>query len=853
MLIPLPIDPLLPRVVEQLRQHPALVITAPPGTGKTTRVPRALFEAGFAEAGQILILEPRRLATRLAAARVAEELGEKTGKTVGYSMRFETVEGPETRLRFITEGVLSRRIIQDPTLAGISVVVLDEFHERHLTTDVALAFLRRLQQQKRALKLIVMSATLDADVVASFLQAPVVRGEGSRFEVEIEFEERRDDRPLHERIASAATRLERAGVDGHVLVFLPGSYEIRRAAEALDVVARRAGLAVVPLHGDLTAAEQARAVRESPQRKIILATNVAETSITIPGVAAVIDSGLARVAGHSAWNGLPTLTIEKVSKASADQRAGRAGRTRAGRVVRLYSRSDYEARPERALPEIRRADLAETLLSLHGAGVAEPGDLPWFEPPAETALAAAAQLLVRLGALDENKCLTDIGRRMLRLPLHPRLARLIVEGERLGVVGDACIAAALLSERDIRLDARGGPGNAHPRRSSRAAALSDLIELLDLFREAERSGFEGEILRRLGLDPRALGSADRARHQLGRLLHGRGCVKASPGPQQNSEEALLIATLTAFPDRVAKRRAAGSRELLLAVGGSARLSDTSVVHHAPLMVAVDAEERKGRKGSPDTQGVLVRLASAVEPEWLAAFLPDELGTSLELVWNDQEGRVEEIRKTRFGEIVLEESRRAAPPSTEASRLLANAVLAKGAHLFGDDEGGSSLQARLTLLAEYFPEEELTAVSDAGLREAVEQLCSGKRSFAELAGSSLTDILTRNLAPRQRSLLNRETPERVDLARRRNVRVHYEAGRAPWIESRLQDFLGMTSVPSICAGRLPLTVHLLAPNGQAVQVTRDLAGFWQRHYPSIRRELQRRYPKHAWPDPEELAR
>ncbi len=851
MLIPLPIDPLLPRIVELLQRHSALVISALPGAGKTTRVPRALYEAGLAERGDILVLEPRRLAARLAAARVAEELGEEVGRTVGYSMRFETVGGNETRVRFLTEGVLSRRIVQDPGLAGVSVVVLDEFHERHLVSDLALAFLRKLQIQNHRLKLVVMSATLDADPISAFLEAPVIRGEGLGFEVEIEYESRKDERPLHEKVGAAVARLVRAGLQGHVLVFLPGAFEIRRAAEALEPLAQQKGLRVIPLHGDLPVSEQSLAVRDSTEDKLILATNVAETSITIPGVTAVIDSGLARIARHSAWSGLPTIAVGKISKASANQRAGRAGRTCRGRVVRLYSRADYDARPEQTLPEIMRADLSETVLTLHGAGVDTPGALSWFEPPPRASMDAAVELLARLGALDGKRRLTGTGRRMLHFPVHPRLARLIVEGERLGVAEDTCAVAALLSQRDIRLDVRGRLGARHARKPGGAAGKSDLTELLDLFKDAEMRGIEAPAVDQPELDPRAVESAHKARRQLSRLLHTANGAAATHDSKREHEEALLIAILTGFPDRVARRRAPVSREILLAAGGSAVLSESSVVHHAQLMVAVDAEERKESIVGTETRSILVRLASAIEPEWLAALFPDELIQSVDLIWNDQAGRVEERRRTCYGEITLEEILRTAPPSAAASSILAGAVLAKGPGVFRDRGALTGLQARLSLLEKSFPEEKLPVFSEAECREIIVDTCAGKRSIEELERLSLADSLIRRLSGRQKSLLFRETPESVDLPRRKNVRVHYESAQPPWIESRLQDFLGMKSAPVICGGQVRLTVHLLAPNGRAVQVTQDLAGFWIRHYPAVRRELQRRYPRHVWPDPKEV--
>jgi len=422
---PLPVDEILPRAVETLRRARSLVVEAPPGAGKTTRLPPALLDAGVA-GGEVLVLEPRRIAARMSARRVAEERGEALGETVGYQVRFEDVSSARTRLRFLTEGVLTRRLLADPKLAGVGCVVLDEFHERHLQADLALALLRRLQRTSRPdLKLVAMSATLDAAPVARYLDdCAVLRSEGRRFEVKVEHLTRHDERPLELQVEAAVRRLVSEGLDGHVLVFLPGAAAIRRAQEACASVAAEAGLTVLPLHGELPAAEQDAAVRPSSRKKLILSTNVAETSVTIEGVAAVVDSGLARVASHSPWSGLPVLKVSRVSRASAVQRAGRAGRTREGRCLRLYTAQDFGARPEHDTPEVRRLDLAESVLELRAAGVGDPAAFEWFEAPSAEALEAAETLLRRLGATDASGRVTEAGRAMLRLPLHPRLAEL---------------------------------------------------------------------------------------------------------------------------------------------------------------------------------------------------------------------------------------------------------------------------------------------------------------------------------------------------------------------------------------------------------------------------------------------
>lgn len=829
----LPIDPLLPEVVTTLRRAPSLVLEAPPGAGKTTRVPRALLEAGFAEEGEILVLQPRRLPTRLAAARVAEELGEPLGQRVGYQVRFEDVSGPKTRLRFLTEGVLTRRLLSDPELRGVSVVILDEFHERHIAADLAIAWLLRLQRSLRPdLKIVVTSATLEGERVADYLGgAPLLRSEGRRFDVDVQHAERDDPRPLAERVAGAVKRVVARGLEGHLLVFLPGAAEIRRAAEALGPFAQEKGLLVLPLHGDLPPEEQDRAVRPSRRTKVILSTNVAESSVTIDGVVAVVDSGLARVAGHSPWSGLPTLQIAKISQASATQRAGRAGRTRDGLAIRLYTREDFASRPAHERAEIQRLDLAETCLALRAAGLADPGALDWFEHPPEAAVEAAEELLRRLGAVDAEGRIQEIGKRLASLPVHPRLGRWIVEGERLGVGREACRMAALVAERDILRGSLGGRGPAAE------VGVSDVLDRLERLEEAERGELRPQRLGALGLDTWAVRRVLQASRQLERRLRSRDALGG-----EEREEALLQVILRGFPDRVAKRRSPRSGELLLCGGGSVQLSESSVVQEGELLVVVEAEER----GSAGGRGGVARLVSQVEADWLLDLEGDALRAEDQWIWNPEAERVEHQSRILYGAIALEESRSPAPPVEEAQRILVEQVLSVGVERFWEPEELEAWRVRLALAREHlgasFP-----LLDEEFLREVVEGACFAKRSFAELEGGDFLNALQGRLGPDLLHQLERHLPERIPLPGGRRVRIRYEEGRPPWIASRLQDFFGMREGPVLLGGRLPLTLHLLAPNQRPVQVTQDLAGFWERHYPSLRRELSRRYPKHAWPE------
>jgi ATP-dependent helicase HrpB len=853
---PLPIDSLLPDIVASLRDSPRLVIEAPPGAGKTTRIPPTLLDAGIAAEGEILILEPRRIAARLAARQVASERGESLGEAVGYEVRFEKATGARTRLKYITEGILMRRLLSDPQLRGVSVVVLDEFHERHLEADFALALLKRLQQASRPdLRIVAMSATLNAAPIARFLNdCRVLRSEGRRFEVGIEHLARPDDRPLAEQVQGAVRRLLGEGLDGDALVFLPGAAEIRRAAEACAPLAAEFDLLVLPLHGELPLAEQDRAVRPAERRKIILSTNVAESSVTIEGVVAVVDSGLARIAQHSPWSGLPTFSVARTSRASAVQRAGRAGRMRPGRALRLYTAQDFAARADYEVPEILRADLASAALELHALGIADLNRLDWFEPPPAHALEQADALLSKLGALDDERKLTATGRRMLQLPLHPRLSRVVIEGEARGVARAACTVAALLSERDIRARQPLAKSAATETRTRNGVhGKSDLLGLLDLFTEAAAKNFNAESLRRLNLNPKAIESVERVRRQLERLL---GAGKEKPDTRIDQETELLISILAGYPDRVARRRKLPDRipgdnlELALAGGGSAMLAPESLVRAEEFLVAVDAEERRG-KGITRGTATLVRLASAIEPEWLLDLFAERIRETSHVEWNAQAERVETVNRLVYEELTLDESRKSVAGSEAVTSVLAEAALSAGFEDLIDREMVSRFLARIEVTRQACPELDLPELDEEDVRACILSLCEGRSSFSELReavrGGNLAQVLHARLNAGQARALAQMAPERATLARGRMVRINYERLKAPWIASRLQDFFGMKEAPRIAGGRVALVLHLLAPNGRAVQVTTDLSGFWSRHYAPLRRELGRRYPRHAWPE------
>ena len=770
----LPIDDLLPAIIESLRHHPNLVIEAPPGAGKTTRVPPAVLTLTN---GEVLVLEPRRLAARLAARRLAQERGERVGGTVGYQVRFEEISSAKTRLRFLTEGILARRLISDPRLTGVDFVILDEFHERHLETDLALALLRRLQGAGRPdLRLIVMSATLDSGPVARYLgNCPVLRSEGRLFDLDITHQPY-TARPLEEQVAGALETLPAGRNSGDILVFLPGAAEIRRAARECERLASRNDLLVLPLHGGLTPSEQDRAVSPAPNRKLILSTNVAESSITIEGVTAVIDSGLARIASDSPWTGLPTLEIRRISKASAIQRAGRAARTAPGRVIRLYTQEDFHRRAGRDTPEITRRELSELCLHLRAMGFAHPAELAWLEAPPEAAVSRAEELLERLGATGER------ARRLSRYPLHPRLARLVIEGLERGAGEEVCVAAALLS-------------------AGTHAKTCDLPHLIDSELDSRTQQYLDQIQR----------------------------IVRPPKQHRQAPNGLALATLAAFPDRVARRRK-GS-EALLSSGGSAKLA---CEERPEFLVAVDIEDRS-EHALP-----LVRLYCPIEPAWLIDLFPDRVSERTSVEWNRTAERVEAASALVYDKLVIEESRSGAPDPEQAAALLAERAVEAGIERFLDRRELDQFLARIAFASDHAP------IPKIGVESAFRALCRGLRSFAELkaAAPSLLPLLEQQI---RSTALNEVAPSRIRLPGGRQTAVHYEVGKPPWIASRLQDFFGMRETPRIANGKVALVVHLLAPNQRPVQTTTDLAGFWQRLYPQVRRELARRYPRHAWPE------
>ncbi|MGA7410580.1 MAG: ATP-dependent helicase HrpB, partial [Bryobacteraceae bacterium] len=786
------IDPMLGAITEAVERNPITLLEAEPGAGKTTRVPAALLRRGYSG---IYVLEPRRLAARLAARRVAEELHEPLGQSVGYQVRFEEVGSRQTRLWFVTEGVLTRKLLSDPALRQAQVVVLDEFHERHLETDLALALLRKLQRRRPELKLLIMSATLSGDDLSARLGgAPLLRSPGRVFPVTVRYRPH-SAAPLEAQTAEAIS-VGLSETRGHILAFLPGAAEIRAAAQACDSMARAAGAVITPLHGDLPPEEQDRAVAPSKQRKIILSTNVAESSVTVEGVCAVVDSGLARVATYSPWSGFTRLRVEKVSRGSVAQRTGRAGRTGPGLAIRLFTEEDFRRRPEHLVPELLRSDLAQVTLQLAAVGFRWT-DLDWLDEPSLAAREEASDALLRLGALAPGGGLTTVGRSMSQLPLHPRLSRFFLEAAERGVAEEAATVAALLSEGRYRSD-----------EAAKRRHVSDIEALLETNLSFPARRLSQQLLRSVSKP---------ARH-------------AACG-----EHALEKALLVAYSDRVARRR---GETLLISTGASAKLDRAGVVE-SEFLLALDIEDRL------EMRTALVRVASPIEADWLLDLFPDRLETRELMEWNREAERVEQVSALVYDKLVIDETRRPATDADAAAALLAQKAMEAGIERFVDAEELNRFMQRIQFAALH---SKSIRVPHDLVEQALRALSYGLKSFSELrsatSSGALVGCLEIMLPMRE---INETAPEFVHLPSGRRARIHYVEGQPPWVSSRLQDFFGMKNTPVVARGAVPLVVHLLAPNQRPVQMTTDLTSFWNNLYPQLRRELSRRYPKHAWPE------
>ena len=815
----LPIEGILPELRRVMAERGRAVLVAAPGAGKTTRVPLALLGESWLEGGRVLMLEPRRLAARMAARYMAGLLGEEAGGTVGYRTRQDSRVGPYTRIEVITEGVLTRMLQQDPSLEGVRLVIFDEFHERSLQADLGLALcLQSAVLFREDLRLLVMSATLEAEPVAALLGgAPVLISEGRSYPVETLYR----NEPVRGRIEPAVVAAVEAALNhmaGDVLVFLPGAGEIRRVAALLAEKCWGDAVRVAPLYGNLTAAEQDLALLPSPpgQRKVVLATSIAETSLTVEGVSTVVDAGLARRPRFSPRTGMTRLETMPVSRAAADQRRGRAGRLGPGVCWRLWTLREDAQREERGIPEIMEADLAPLALELAEWGVNDVRELQWLDAPPPAALAQARDLLRRLGALDDQGCVTPTGRKMAAVGIHPRLARMILTAQSLGAGGIACDLAAVLEERDFLRTVSGPPD---PDLRLRLEVLAGTPG--DPFCGAPRYRVDTAACRRIRETARKL----------------RRSFSVSGGEGSIEDCGWLLGW--AFPDRIAQLREPG--RFLLANGRGATLFADQSLAAAPYLVAAEL----------DDQGTESRIFLAaplllvdLRRHWDAQIVTEER------IWWDAAAQIVRTRiQERLGALILKESAVAVPDREACRRVMLAAIRENGLDMLPWNKATEQLRLRLACMSRWC--KEWSDWSETGLLTRLEELLEpyldGITGWAQLQQLCMKEILLAALSWEQRRQLDAWAPEKISVPSGRDLAVDYRDPDAPVLAVRLQEVFGLNESPRVAGGRLPLVLHLLSPAQRPVQVTRDLANFWRTTYFEVKKDLQGRYPKHYWPD------
>ena len=839
---PLPIDTLQDGLVAACGRVRRLVLRAPTGSGKSTRIPQMLLDLNLVQ-GQIVVLQPRRIAARLLAARIAQEREVRLGGEVGYQIRFERVESAQTRIKFVTEALLLRQMASDPELKGVGAVVFDEFHERNLHSDVALALARRLQETHRPdLLIMAMSATLDTDAVAKWLgSAETLAADGRAYPVQIEYTHmpRNSTRPIWDAAADQVRRVLQEESEGDILVFMPGSYEIMRTIGAVRNLPESGGVDILPLYGELPPEEQDRAVKPSPGRKVIVATNVAETSLTIPGVRAVVDAGLARIARFDPHRGIDTLLVEPVSQASAEQRAGRAGRTGPGRCIRLWSQTDHEARPLREVPEIKRVDLSETILLLLSSGWGDAASFPWYEKPDDKALQRALTVLADLGAVDAQGKLTPIGRRMSVFPAHPRYARMLLAAGELDCVFEVCRIAGLAQGRDIlfrKVDDR----TENARDSVEQEDGSDFFPRLALLQRAIEMKFDADACDRFGVHGQAARQADQAARQFLRLAEGQGLPVSD---RIADPAAIRRCLLLGFSDRLAVRLDAGTLRCALVHGRTGELRRESSIRNAKLLVAAEVDEIQARGGVT----TYLSLATAIEEAWLLELFPSEFSTVNHVRYDATQRRVVTRVERRFRDLVLEAKERDDAPSDAASRILAEEVAAGRLELEKWDAPVDAWIRRVNFLSKHCPELGIPVFDDAARRMVIEEVCTGAVAYRDIRDRPVFGVVRGWLTHEQAMALDSYCPEKIILPRKKHpARIEYTADGQAEVEATVQelyDFPG--SKLRVCLGKVPMVICIQSPARRTQQRTTDLDAFWKGSYEGVKKELRGRYPRHEW--------
>ena len=840
----LPIEEIRERLGAGLRAgRKRIVIEAPTGSGKSTQVPQMLLEGGFlGERGQAVILQPRRIAARMLAKRVAEERGVELGKEVGYTIRLDDLTSQETRIRFVTEGVLVRQMISRPELPGVQAVICDEFHERHLYGDLTLGRILDLQEGARPdLLLIVMSATLETEKLAQRIGAEVLRSKGRTYPVEIKYLKQREDLSgsgVAEVAAREAERLLRTG-KGDVLVFLPGGYEISRAKRDLEARLNRAEAVILPLHGEMAAKDQDAALQKYDRPKIVVATNVAETSLTLDGVTAVVDGGLARMAKYDPRRGLETLLVERISHAAAAQRAGRAGRTAPGVCLRLETELDWSKRPKVEEPEIRRLDLAEVALVLAAAGAGRLRDFRWVDAPEEGSVVRAERLLADLGATrGVGGGLTEVGQKMSGWPVHPRLARMLIEAGAQGCLRGAAGMAALLSGRPLlqRMAGRKGEG---AEMLWEAEEESDLFVWLRALRFAEREKFHPGACGRMGIHG---GAAREAAAVRDRLLSVSQAMGLKVEELAASGEKLRKCVLAGFSDHLGRRLDGGTLRCRLSGGRGGSIARESVVRDRALVVAAEIKEIGRTDGEVE---VVLGLVTAVEESWLREMFPGDFSEGRRLIFEENGRRVLQVEEKCFRDLVLEQKKRDVEAGEDTAKVLAEAVLEKKCAWPGWSAEADGILERLEVVRGWEGGELWPEWGEEAKRVVLQRQCQGCLTWRQANEGRAVEGIRAWLGGQRMRRLEELVPEKLTLPGGKSCKIKYGQGREPVVSGRIQDLYGLNQTPRIGDGQVEVTVEILGPNRRPLQVTRDLGSFWRETYPKLKAELARKYPKDEW--------
>ncbi len=845
--VDLPVNEISGELVARLQSGHRVLLRAPTGSGKSTGVPAMILEAGVVE-GMIVVVQPRRMAARMLAEFVARSLEVKLGGVVGYAVRFDSCYSKRSRIVYVTDGVLQRWLRDDPTLRGVGAVLFDEFHERRLASDLSLARALEIQDgARRNLKVMVMSATLETAGLADYLEpCEVLEAGGRMYPVEIAYEPAPPPKrgrqgamesvPVWEQVGKVCREeLERERRPGsRILIFLPGAFEIRKTVEMLERSGWFRGWEVKPLYSALSPAAQREAVGPGAKPRIIVSTNVAETSITIDGIICVIDSGLARVSSFDPRRGIDTLTIQKISQAAAEQRAGRAGRTGPGRCVRLWSERDHARREAFERPEVRRVDLAEAVLYLKASGVVEVRDFRWLDVPEENALQRAEHLLSMLGAVDGGGVITAVGRTMARYPLHPRAARLLEAAEEEGCVAEACFAAAVLQSEGVfaRKVTRAQRGN-----FQRDDDRSDFEGEWRACEAAERMRFDPTQCGALGIHAREARETLKAWKQLCGLAARPG-IRTSHVMMEELREQLGRAMLAAFADHVAVRMSKGTLACRVVGGRRGKLNEASVTREAAVLVAAEMTEVQGREMT-----VHLQHAVAIEEEWMREMFPQAFREESGAIFDKVARRVLARRRVVFHDLVIEEKEGGEVNYEEAAALLAERVVDGTLKLKKWDAKVEHWIARVAFVAEAMPELEMGPIGIEEKTLLLTQVCGKARSYREIKDRDVWPALRQWLSAPQAAALENYAPERIELVNGRSAKVSYEAGKAPTIGLKVQHLYGVEETPLI-SGQ-PVQVQVLAPNQRPWQVTQDLKSFWERGYAQMKKDLVGRYPKHEW--------